>query len=76
MKIDQKSAFTLVDEACKKQFGCSVSEATKQQAYKSLCIVIKDILIEKNVEFTKSVKDKESKQVYYCNKHHKFLYYL
>ena len=67
MKIDQKSAFTLVDDACKKQFGCSIADATKQQAYKSLCLVIKDILIEKNVEFTKTVKDKESKQVYYMS---------
>ena len=67
MKLDQKTAFSLVDETCKKQFGCSIEEATKQQAYKTLCYVIKDILAEKNLEFTKSVKDKEEKQVYYMS---------
>lgn len=65
--MDQKTALSLVDEKCKKQFGCSISEATKQQAYKTLCLVVKDILIDKNIEFTKSVKDKEEKQVYYMS---------
>ena len=67
MKLDQKTALALVDETCKKQFGCPITDATKQQAYKSLCLVIKDILVEKNLEFYKSVKDKESKQVYYMS---------
>ncbi|MBE7051943.1 MAG: glycogen/starch/alpha-glucan phosphorylase [Ruminococcaceae bacterium] len=67
MKLDQKTALALVDETCKKQFGCPITDATKQQAYKSLCLVIKDILVEKNLEFSKSVKDKESKQVYYMS---------
>jgi len=65
--MDQKTALSLVDEKCKKQFGCSINEATKQQAYKTLCLVVKDILIDKNIEFTKSVKDKEEKQVYYMS---------
>lgn len=67
MKLDQKTAFTLVDEACKKHFGCSIADATKQQAYKALCLVVKDILAEKNIDFTESVKDKEEKQVYYMS---------
>ena len=65
--MDQKTALLLVDETCKKQFGCSISEATKQQAYKSLCLVIKDILVEKNLEFRKKVKDKEEKEVFYMS---------
>ncbi len=65
--MDQKTAFLLVDETCKKQFGCPIGEATKQQAYKTLCLVIKDILVEKNLEFSKKVKDKEEKQVYYMS---------
>lgn len=65
--MDQKTALLLVDETCKKQFGCPIKEATKHQAYKTLCLVIKDILVEKNLEFSKKVKDKEEKQVYYMS---------
>ena len=67
MKMDQKTAIALMEEMCRKQFGCAVSDATKQQLYKALCLVVKDILIEKNVEFTKSVKEKEEKQIYYMS---------
>jgi len=63
MKMDQKTAIALMEEMCKKQFGCAVSDATKQQLYKALCLVVKDILIEKNVEFSKSVKEKEEKRI-------------
>ena len=65
--MDQKTALLLVDETCKKQFGCPIKEATKHQAYKTLCLVIKDILVEKNLEFSKKVKDKEEKQIYYMS---------
>jgi len=65
--MDQKTALLLVDETCKKQFGCPIKEATKHQAYKTLCLVIKDILVEKNLEFSKKVKYKEEKQVYYMS---------
>ena len=67
MKMDQKTAAALLQEKCKKQFGCTVEEATNIQAYKSLCLVIKDILAEKNLEYNKKVKDNEEKQVFYLS---------
>jgi len=67
MKVDNKKAFTLMDEKCKRHFGCSVKEATKQQIYKTLCMVIRDILIEKNMEFKKKASEKETKQVFYLS---------
>lgn len=67
MNMTQKTAHSLMDDACKKQFGCSLSVATKQQVYKAICLVVKDLLVEKNLEFYKAVKDKEEKQVYYMS---------
>ncbi len=67
MKMDQKTALNLMEETCKKQFGCTIADATDIQVYKSLCLVIRDILAEKNLEFNKKVKEKEEKQVYYLS---------
>lgn len=67
MDITQKTAYTLMDETCQKQFGCNLSVATKQQVYKTICLVVKDLLVEKNLEFYKNVKDNEEKQVYYMS---------
>jgi starch phosphorylase len=43
--MDKKTALGLLENTCRKQFGCELKEATKQQVYKTLCMVIKDILI-------------------------------
>ena len=31
MKIDQKTAMSLMDEKCRNNFGCDLSEATQHQ---------------------------------------------
>ena len=65
--MDKKTALGLLESACRKEFGCELKEATKQQVYKALCIIVKDILVEKNIEFKNKVKKNESKQVYYMS---------
>jgi len=65
--MDKKTALSLLDNTCRKQFGCEFKEATKQQVYKALCIIVKDILVEKNVEFKNKTKKKGDKQVYYMS---------
>ncbi len=65
--MDKKTALQLLDTTCAKQFGCALSEATKQQVYKALCIIVKDILVEKNNEFTTKTKKDGDKQVYYMS---------
>ena len=67
MRIDQKTAMKLMDEKCANNFGCSVAEATKQQVYMTLCMVVRDILAEKNMEFNKKSNKKEDKQVFYMS---------
>ena len=65
--MDKKTALSLLETTCQKQFGCELKEATKQQVYKALCIIVKDILVEKNVEFKNKTKKKGDKQVYYMS---------
>lgn len=65
--MDKKTALGLLENTCRKQFGCELKEATKQQVYKALCIIVKDILVEKNIEFEAKTKKQEDKQVYYLS---------
>ena len=57
--MDQKTALKLMDEKCKNNFGCDISEATEYQVYKTVCMVVRDILADKNTDFTKSAGKKE-----------------
>ncbi len=57
----------LMDEKCKNNFGCDISEATKMQVYHSLCMVVRDILAEKNTSFKKKTSKNEDKQVFYMS---------
>lgn len=46
-------------------FGVAPTEATKDQIYKSVVMVVRDILLEKRQHFHKKVKAKRAKRVYY-----------
>lgn len=67
MNLDQKSAMKLLDEKCKNNFGCAIADATQHQVYMTACMVVRDILSEKNMEFNKSAGKKEEKQVFYMS---------
>ncbi len=67
MKLDKKSALKLMEAHNQKYFGCALKDATKQQIYQTMCYVVKDMLIEKNMEFSKAKKDSEDKQVFYMS---------
>ncbi len=61
------NAMKLLDEKCKNNFGCDIAEATKQQVYQTLCMVVRDILADKNTEFKKKTSKNEDKQVFYMS---------
>jgi len=67
MITDKKTAIKLMDEKCKNNFGCEIAEATKQQVYQTLCMVVRDILAEKNTKFRKKASKNEEKQVFYMS---------
>jgi len=65
--MDKKTALQMLETTCSKQFGCELKDATNQQVYKALCIIVKDILTEKNIEFSNKTKKNDDKQVYYMS---------
>ena len=67
MTLSKEKAQERLAEKCRRSFGCEITEATEQQLYKSLCMVIRDILSEKNTAFNREVSAKEKKKVYYMS---------
>ena len=67
MKKESKAILKTLDERCLLEFGCDLKSATKKQIYKTVCLTLRDILIEKNIAFNKEVSDNEGKQAYYMS---------
>ncbi len=57
----------LLSDACVSLFGCDVKEVTKQQMFKALCKVVKDLLVQKRKTFHDAYRANEEKQVYYMS---------
>ena len=53
------------EETCLQNFGTSLSDASNIEAYRSVCIAVRKLLVEKNHEFRKGIK--EDKKVYYMS---------
>ncbi len=65
--MDRTEAAKKMEEKCNLLFGCALSTATIQQAYRAACLVTRDLLIEKNADFTRKNAAEERKQVYYLS---------
>lgn len=48
-------------------FGIKPEDATEKQIYKALCLVVRDILTEKRVNYKKKIEKQDVKQVYYMS---------
>ena len=56
---------TKIEKACLNNFGCTLEQATDTEAYRALCIALRDVLVEKNHEFRRGLREKNAKRVYY-----------
>lgn len=65
--MEQKKALELLNNECLEQFGCYAPEATQQQIYRALCVVVRNLLTKKRKAFTDRCEKKEAKQVYYMS---------
>jgi len=63
--ITEKETKDLIKGKLSRYFGVTPSEATKDQVYKAVVMVVRDILLEKRQQFHKRVKAKRAKRVYY-----------
>ena len=67
MELTKKQILDLLENESGKSFGCSLAEASKLQAYKALCTVIRDLLSRQRKSFRDDFIAKEKKQVYYMS---------
>ncbi len=54
-----------IEEKLSRHFGCTPTEASRDQVYKAAAMTVKEILTEKRGQFKKKVNRTESKRVYY-----------
>ena len=54
-----------IEEKLSRHFGCTHTEASRDQMYKAAAMTVKEILTEKRGQFKKKVNRTESKRIYY-----------
>lgn len=54
-----------IEEKLSRHFGCTYTEASRDQMYKAAAMTVKEILTEKRGQFKKKVNRTESKRIYY-----------
>ncbi|MCH5142568.1 MAG: glycogen/starch/alpha-glucan phosphorylase [Clostridiales bacterium] len=63
--ITEKEVKELIKGKLSRYFGVAPAEASKEQVYKAVVMVVRDILLQKRQQFQKKVKAKRAKRVYY-----------
>ena len=63
--ITEKEVRELVKGKLARYYGVSPTEATKDQIYKAVVMSVRDILLQKRQVFSKKMKTKRAKRVYY-----------
>jgi starch phosphorylase len=67
MEITKKEFRSLIEQKLAKLFGVKYDEASEQIMYRALCLVVKDLLTQKRVEYKTKVRALGKKQVYYMS---------
>jgi len=67
INITKKELQNLIELKLTKMFGVKKEEASEQIMYRALCLVVKDLLTEKRVDFKKKVRSTGTKQIYYMS---------
>ena len=65
MTITEKEVKDQIKGKLSRYFGVAPAEASKEQVYKAVVMVVRDILLNKRQQFQKKVKAKRAKRVYY-----------
>lgn len=64
-KLTQQEAQQLIGGKLTRYFGVSPAEATKEQLYKAVVMSVRDIMLEKRLQFHLKTKEARAKRVYY-----------
>ncbi len=65
MTMQKEKILSLLSEKCMQSFGCDLDEATKQQTYRAVCLVVRDLLVQTRNDFCSRYEKQQAKQVYY-----------
>lgn len=66
-KINVKEMKDLIAKQVSRYLGIAVQDASKKQVFDAVCLVIRDILSHKRMDFKHEIRAKESKQVFYMS---------
>lgn len=67
MKMAKNELIELLNDKSLRHFGCYLDEATQQQIYKTVCLVVRDMLAKQRKTFTDQCEKQAAKQVYYMS---------
>ena len=56
-----------LQDCCDRMFGCSLEMATEKQAYRAVCVTVRELLEDDRRVFAEQTRAKERKQVYYMS---------
>ena len=65
--MTKKEAIELLNRACMRLFGCTMTEATDKQAYKALCTVVRNGMYDRRRAFKHGYQEENRKQVFYMS---------
>ncbi len=65
--VSSKEFQELIEQKLAKMFGIKVEEASEQIMYRAVCLVVKDVLTQKRLDFKKKVRGSGTKQIYYMS---------
>ena len=66
-KLSAEKISELIESASVRIFGCDAKELTRQQMFKTVCTVVRDILVGLRKDFHDDYRAKDKKQVYYMS---------
>ena len=67
METNRETLLLRLESASARMFGCDLAAATRKQAYKAVCTVLREILAMKRKNFKDDFSSKQQKQVYYMS---------
>ena len=62
---DKQELKQMLNSKLSRYFGVTPEEASSEQTYKSVILVVKDILTQKRADFKVNVKKQGAKKIYY-----------
>ena len=65
--MDCKQLKKQTEDVCLHNFGCSLRDASEIEAYRAVCLTVRELLVKKNHDFRHSEEQKTAKRVYYMS---------